>query len=545
MSRFALAALLLVHLQQPQTPISETSIEGVVLRADTNEPLAKAEITAVGRGGPIGFPGTPPPVWSDAQGRFKVRIPGPGSYTIFAARNGFARQQYGERAPRRGGTALTVVAGQTIKDIVFRMIPAGVVSGRISDSSGEPLPVILVTLMRATYNADGKRTLEEVGEVPTDDRGDYRIPLVTPGRYFVKAVPPTISPTQADDIGNQVIEPGYVQTYYPGTSDSSQAGSVEIRAGTEAGGIDFRLIRQDLFRIRGRVIDSGTGKPPLNTFISVFPRDPDVTWESGSSSPNYNSADGSFELKDIVPGAYWVRATMTDGSIFNIKGSARVAVDVTKSDVENAVLTLSSGFSLQGRIGFDGPPPARPSLEQISVLLHLTDPGRIGGDLRPVLSKSDGQFTVENVQPGNYRLRALYPCVTSARLAGEDLLRGALITGPVDEPIQVVLCSKRGLLLGSTLDGDQKHVSGAQVVLIPEQRYRWDLYRTATSDQEGRFTFNDIPPGDYKVFAWEDLETNAYYDADLLRKYEALGKPITIDESPSQTVEVKVIPAGM
>jgi hypothetical protein len=64
-----------------------------------------------------------------------------------------------------------------------------------------------------------------------------------------------------------------------------------------------------------------------------------------------------------------------------------------------------------------------------------------------------------------------------------------------------------------------------------------------TSDQNGRFAIRAIPPGDYKLFAWEDLEPNAYYDSDFVRKYETLGTPIQISENMKQTVEIKIIPA--
>jgi hypothetical protein len=51
-----------------------------------------------------------------------------------------------------------------------------------------------------------------------------------------------------------------------------------------------------------------------------------------------------------------------------------------------------------------------------------------------------------------------------------------------------------------------------------------------------------IAPGDYKLFAWEDLEPGEYNDPDFIRKYEALATPVRVSESSNLTVEVKVIP---
>ena len=44
-------------------------------------------------------------------------------------------------------------------------------------------------------------------------------------------------------------------------------------------------------------------------------------------------------------------------------------------------------------------------------------------------------------------------------------------------------------------------------MLIPDiQRERRDLYVRATTDKDGRFSIRGIPPGNYKVFAWENIE---------------------------------------
>ena len=79
------------------------------------------------------------------------------------------------------------------------------------------------------------------------------------------------------------------------------------------------------------------------------------------------------------------------------------------------------------------------------------------------------------------------------------------------------------------------------VVALIEQRQRFDLYRSAVTDAAGTYRFNAIPPGSYKVFAWEDIEPHSWNDNALLRGYEDLGKSITVAEGSSQTMEVMAI----
>jgi hypothetical protein len=89
-----------------------------------------------------------------------------------------------------------------------------------------------------------------------------------------------------------------------------------------------------------------------------------------------------------------------------------------------------------------------------------------------------------------------------------------------------------------------KPVPANLVVLIPDQgRDRAYLYKTAQTDQNGHFVMRNLVPGSYKLFAWEALESNSYYDPDVLKPYEAFGKAVRIQESSKETVEVKIIPA--
>jgi hypothetical protein len=80
-------------------------------------------------------------------------------------------------------------------------------------------------------------------------------------------------------------------------------------------------------------------------------------------------------------------------------------------------------------------------------------------------------------------------------------------------------------------------------VLFPNQRSRVDLYRPGTTDQNGRFSLANIPPGSYKVFSWEAGDTNAIYDPEFLKQYEQQGKTVLVTESSNQNVEVRMIPA--
>ena len=268
----------------------------------------------------------------------------------------------------------------------------------------------------------------------------------------------------------------------------------------------------------------------------------------------YNSSNGTFEIRDIVPGSYWIEAQQTPNannfqlSIADfLKNIAGVRVDVSDTDVENVVITFSGGLALHGRVEIDGSGSAT-SRETNALMIFFEPQESMLVPALPETVKADGTFTVENVLPGDYRIRIeggpSNSYIKSAHLGRTDVLNGLTLSGPVSESLEIVLSTVSGEINGTVVDSDRKAMSGVQVVLIPNrERNRGDLFRTATTDQNGSFTIRTIVPAEYKLFAWEDQEPYAYNDPDFLRKYEELGTPVAVSESKKLTVEAKVIPA--
>jgi len=544
------AALLLFFQNLP----AKASIEGVVVRAGTSEPISRARVTVSRSGAGAGMVA----VNTDEQGHFIVKDVDAGTYFLAAQRNGFARQMYGERSIGRPGTPINISAGQSVKDIVFRLTPAGAVTGRVTDVTGEPLSSVTVQLWRATYQSNGERKLEQVGSAPTNDRGEYRLFFVTPGRYFVSgkgARPgPLLNDRVLQDHANEVIDPGYGLTYYPGTRDASGAVSIEVHAGEDLSAIDFTLRQEKVFRIRGRLIDSVTGQIPKSAQVLVSPRSslsrfPDF---SSTTPSDYNSADGTFQIRDLLPGSYWVQAFSETGTGQGSRMglSASVAVDVSETDIENVIVAFTPGFSIDGRVSVeDGTPfSSVPDSYKIQVLFAPnTSAGPIVPNPFSPVSK-DGSFKVENLHPGEYRiaLRSM-PSGTymkEARLGQLDIRNSVSIAGPVSARVEILLGLKAGEVAGTILDAERNPARSVEVVLIPSDRALHDSYRTAVTDSNGQFSIRSIIPGDYKLFAWEDIEPYAYTDPDFLRRYEELGIPVRISESSKERLEARLITAG-
>ena len=87
---------------------------------------------------------------ADGNGRFGFTALPPGSYRIFAERQGYLRAEYGRRAPNVAGTAISLIPGQSLSDVTITMMPVGIIVMVTSDSDCPGMSEIAVP---ATFGA--------------------------------------------------------------------------------------------------------------------------------------------------------------------------------------------------------------------------------------------------------------------------------------------------------------------------------------------------------------------------------------------------------
>jgi 5-hydroxyisourate hydrolase-like protein (transthyretin family) len=569
-----LTAFLLLFFQTPGNPAPQglqqevlSSIEGTVLAAASGDPLARAEVTLTRLAA-----ATPAiaPVSTERDGKFVFRNLQPGQYLLRVKRNGYAPQEYGQRTPTSSGPPIPLTAGQQMKDVVFNLVAGAVVAGRVRDTGGEPVPSVTVSLLRTQYQATGQRTYYVVGSATTDDRGEYRVFWVPAGRYMV-----SLSPA-SETAARTAIRDQYVfsdrifpMMYYPGTTDPTRATAVELKAGDTLSTVDFTVNPPRLFSVRGRVIDSTTGKPAASASVTLEQRQ-----EQPSAARLRNSAfsagDGTFEIRDVIPGTYWVRSlsnsngavnpatigtarTSTDlieAAISN-RLSAQMPLDVSDSNIEGFTVLLSPPVSIPLHLSAEGQEVSSISgYDRVRIQLRsgsLSSPSDIVNQRNPF--SSAGASVMTGVTIGEYRI-FLLPIpdlyIRAVTLDGIDVLNRPfqVTSSTATTPLNIVVSGKPGQVEGNLFDALSQPVKGNSVVLIPDQlRDRADLYKTAQTDQSGHFVIRGIPPGGYKLFAWEALESNSYYDREVLSVYEAQGKPVRLQESSKETVDLRIISA--
>jgi protocatechuate 3,4-dioxygenase beta subunit len=554
MKRLAvIVVFLLISSLAPPSPAQEKAtatctIEGKVVAAATGAPLGKAWIVLSKEDGRD--PGVS--TRTDVGGNFKLKDIEPGRYRISAVRNGYVRQGYGQRRPASPGTTLSLAPGQTLSDIVFRLIPAAVIAGHVYDEDGEAAVGVMVQALQPHY-IQGKRELAPAGWAGCDDLGQYRIFGLAPGQYYISANPLltfmgrggglAMRPPRA---GGADSKEGYSPTFYPGTLDTSQAIPVEIHAGEEAAAIDFTLAASRAVRVRGRIFNAITSQPGRGVLLVLSRRDSGVRIFAPSDITRVDDPQGAFEISGVTPGAYELRAQWSDGEKQYSNG---VRLDVGTTDLDDVNLVISPGVQLSGRVRVEG-------VEQFdfqAINVALQQPGE--GFFSRIESASvhaDGTFALSNVSAGDYRVDVQGLSgdwyLKSARWSGYDVLEGGITitAGQGVGSLDLTLSPHGGRVQGTVVDENQQPVQAARVVLIPDppRRAELRLFVTATSDQYGRYTLGGITPGDYRVFSWKEVEAGAYQDPEFLKPYEGFGEPVSVKEGDQLSLQVKLIPSN-
>lgn len=537
----ALLTLLPLAVYAQTKPEDQASLEGQVFDAASGGALRKASVVLR----PVDAPAEPGFTSTDDAGKFAMKDLEPGRYRLTVSHTGYVNGEYGARGPGRQGETIDLARAQKLTGLTVKLTPQGVISGRIVDRDGDPVDGVLVQILRYQYG-QGRRQLQAGSAATTNDLGEYRIAGVSPGKYYVSATylgNPVLRQT-VDRSANGPPGQNFAPTYYPGTLDVSTASELTILAGAQISA-DLTLEKARTARISGRVVGT-VGDPRGSPTVVLDSRGPVNV--SGVNKSTSAGAGGKFELRGVVPGSYYLVAMENVGGRNH---STRVPIEVRESDLEDETLTIGLALELNGHVRIDG--DSALSLTGVRLALQPREPGVFGGPLPDVSPAQDGTFHMEQINPDVYDvsvrglpqgfyIKSIKSGDTDVLANGLDLVNGA--PGDVD----VVLSPKAGQVTGLVQDPQTNQpVTGATLVLIPADKERRDRqrdYRVATTDQSGGFNLTSVVPGEYQVYAWDDIEAGAYFDPDFINPFESKTQKIVVRENDQLMLQIPVIPTS-
>jgi hypothetical protein len=247
--------------------------------------------------------------------------------------------------------------------------------------------------------------------------------------------------------------------------------------------------------------------------------------------------DGSFEIAGVTAGDYeiWVTQGFYGSTVL---GHATVQVD--DRDLENVSIELQPPQTLHGTVRFEASAAAKPP--RVSFNLEEVDRPSFHPFIAP---KDDGSFDVDGLGFGRYRVFVPEPALRQAylkviRYGNAESHDGTFALASYGVPLELVF-STRGARLTGTVTGK---ATTPQVVVIPDTpdaaRREYDT-RVAVFDQNGVFTIESIPPGSYKLYAFENVPEEIWLDPDFLKEVESLGVAFEAADGDAKSIQVPLL----
>jgi hypothetical protein len=536
--------LLLMFLQQaPATaPIaSNLRITGTTVDAVSGAPVKEAAVFLTRERTTLS-------VLTQADGRFVFEHLEAGKYALSARGKGYQRQGFDQH--ENFSTAIVVGDDQNTENLVFRLTPAASISGQVTDEFSEAVRDAQVMLFREGIT-NGRQAVRMWDQAATDDKGQYRLPGLQAGRYYlaVHAQPwyaqhNTLRPNDASsDVSpgfraatkqNANLDVVYPITYYPHETEAARAGMITLQPGGRATA-DFSLQPVPAlhlrFAVRGADLPEGVG---MQVAQQIFGGTPIF------ANAEITSRDkDSIEVSGIPPGHLIVSLDM-NADPANRKGmrSVQQQIDATRdgtvslSEIADDV-AVSGKVDMTGTVGF--PDPA-------GIALRSAETG--SNYFANISKEGKNEFQIADVKPGSYNVQ-----VENAPGFYVDKVQavGATVSGnhlAIGSGAQVRLTVRIAQGLGR-VDGvalrDAKPAAGVMILLIPNQSQNYPFrFRRDQSDSDGSFTLQQVIPGRYTLVAIENGWNQQWADPAVFKQWLSGGEAVQVAPNGKYTVKVKV-----
>jgi len=508
---------------QPENAAASFRVAGTVVSKTDGRPLASARILLAS----VKNRQQRETVMTSDDGKFEFnRVPA-GKYALTGTHRGFISGNYDQHD--QFASAIVTGAGVDTENLVLKLAPAAVISGRVLDEVGEPIRNANVTLYYDDHQ-EGVHQIHAASGGQTDDLGAFDLASLNPGTYFLSvsaepwyAVHAPYELNRSQPMVDPSLDVTYPVTYYPDVIDPESATPISIRGGEHLQ-LDLHLNPVPSIHLIVHVPHATGEHQPV-----PYPQLEQPVF--GDAVPTQNRgtrmvSPGTWEITGIPPGRYNLRV-MGPSSGFQISG-----VDLTGSTQE---LEATSGETLcrvkLSLVRPDGDPA------QLNVGLRANN-RFLPGFLRP---DSKGEVSFENVSPGRYEVMVFGSgrqySVAQVSAEGAEVVGHSVVLVPGASASLSVVATLGGAEVQGIAKRAGKGFSGAMIVLVPKNPagYR-DLFRRDQSDLDGTFVFHDVVPGSYTVVAIENGWDLDWSQPEVIASYAKHGVPLQIADQAGQNL---------
>jgi protocatechuate 3,4-dioxygenase beta subunit len=469
------------------------------------------------------------------DGRFEFKSVRAGKYSLQGARRGFVTGFYDQH--EQFSTAIVTGAGVDTENLVLRLSPSAVLTGKVIDESGEPVRRANVTLYREDHSAGVSRVVRFSADT-TDDRGSFEFAPLNPGTYYLSAMAApwyAVHPVSAHadnappstEMVDRNLDVAYPTTYYGDATDSDDAMPIPVTGGDHLE-IEIRLNPVPALHLLVHVPENnqqGSSVPVLHK--REFDSNEVIRYEGAQPvSP------GLLELTGIPAGKYSIRMLSSETGKREQASEIELTSDGQELDTANAEPMSTVKISVQM-------PPGEKLPEILSIALR-DSAGRIVA-FHPVDAKGEVDFG--DIVPGKYVVLAPSPrkAYSVVRIASEGgVTAGHTLNVAPGSTLSITISLVGGSVsVEGLVRRGEKGVPGAMVVLVPENaESNRDRFRRDQTDLDGSFRLPNVIPGIYTVIAIEDGWDLDWSQPGVIAHYAALGQKLTVRDNGQRSIHL-------
>jgi hypothetical protein len=530
-----------------QEPPQFYPVRGVVLSSVTHQPIARVLVN-----------GQSDAALTDGDGRFELNLPA-GPADISVKRPGYAA---GMQNQIHG---LNVSAG--MRELTFTLTPLASVTGHVTLSTGDDAGEIHFVQYRR-YVESGHQTWRPGLTLTTNSEGIFRMPAINAPISMVLCSEPVQEQDQSEEQEQAPAAAhtrpktgrvfGYPPVCFPGpiasSTGTSTANLLALTPGQQAE-FEVTLTRQPFYLVTISVPNMPKGQIPT---LEIHEENERVL----EFSTTWNAQSGTAELY-LPNGNYYADLQAQEPT----PAYGRIGIQVASRPMPNITMVLHPlhPIPVVVRKNFTEvvkPPHADEQGDQapanpVGLVLipadMFADRRALNGS-RSALGSDPSLLEIDDIAPGRYWVHAgvaqdVY--VSSMTSGSIDLSREPLAvgTGSTVSPIQVTLRNDVGKLectVASTSAGAESSSAwhGAAVVYAFPLSGGQPVSQGTELGGQAQTTFENLPPGDYRVAAFDHAQVIDMDDPQGLAKLMALGQSVTVSPGSTATVQLEVIQTG-
>jgi hypothetical protein len=451
--------------------------------------------------------------------------------------------------------------GPVQQDLTISLLPEARIVGHVILPGSDGSDKIQVELYRRQVR-EGREHWDPAGTATSRSDGEFRFAELSAGSYklltheLLDRDPLTFNPR------GQLF--GYPPVYYPAAPDFATASIIRLSPG-ETFQAKVSPAKREYYPVKMGVANAPAG---LQTGIQVWPQG----HEGPGYSLGYNAGDQLIE-GSLPDGAYTVQVTtygpnaMTGMLNITVSGAALSGPAVMLLPNSSITVSVKEEFQHADTVphgtltfGVRGVPEngRRPNYLQVTLLPAEEFGFAPSASLRPPTGPEDDSLVIENVHPGRYRVHVNTSIgfASSITSGGTDLQRQPLVVGlgGSTPPIEITVRDDGAQVEGTIEGTTSTEVRGAgfnspaqllgNVYFVPMADSGGQFSETWVSP-DGKFQFQQLPPGAYRVLAFDRQQPDLEYASDgVMGQYDSKTKVIRVVSGQKEHLRLSLITAS-